>query len=366
MTPANELRVLVLSDAEPDRNGVGSYYRDLIQNLAPHLGAIEMVAPGGRHGKWLETPLPGDPTQRVSLPSLRRVAQHVSAFAPHAMIVPTPGPYGLFGGRLARRLGIPLAFGFHTHFEHLAELYWGPLMGRISTWYLKTTTLHLFRRSEVVLCHSETMLKAAEGLGANRSRLASTLLPPDFLAEPDAPREHLSRVLFLGRLAAEKRIDRLLEAAAKLPDIQFSFAGDGPQRDLVSREAARLTNVVYLGWQERAAIPALLADHDLLVLPSDVEAFGTVALEALACRRTPLVSERCGIRDWPQLAPMVHQFDPTADAPLAASIEAIRRLPFGERVTLADDGRRAALALNDEGVADWLSLLEELAGSRAA
>lgn len=358
------LRVVVVSDAAPDRNGVGSYYRDLLENLGPLVGQFELIVPGGAHGEWIEMPLPGDPTQRVSVPALPHFARHLRTSRPDVLVVGTPGPYGLYGGRLASKLDIPVAFGFHTHFEHLTRLYWGPIMGRLSRWYLTTANRHLFRKAAVVLCHSESMLQLARELGASNARLAATLLPAAFLDEPPPLRESIGKVLFLGRLAAEKRVDRLLEAARELPELEFAFAGDGPLRERIVACAARERNVSFLGWQEREAIPALLAEHDLLVLPSDVEAFGTVALEAIACARTPLVSHRCGIRDWPELAASVFEFDP--DRSLADAIRLACARPRDEREAIASRGRSAVLALNGQGVADWLELLGELANGRCA
>src|SRR5699024_957109 len=121
---AGELRVLICCDAAIERNGVGSYYADLIDQIGDSLAAIELIAPGRGPRPLASFPLPGDRSQRIALPAPWRMAQIFDALRPHVVIVATPGPAGMIGARLARRRGLPFIYGFHTHFEALSALYW--------------------------------------------------------------------------------------------------------------------------------------------------------------------------------------------------------------------------------------------------
>ena len=51
--PAEALRVTVLSDAAPERNGVGAYYHDLVEHLGDAGHDAEILCPGTTGGgQW--------------------------------------------------------------------------------------------------------------------------------------------------------------------------------------------------------------------------------------------------------------------------------------------------------------------------
>ncbi len=91
----------------------------------------------------------------------------------------------------------------------------------------------------------------------------------------------------LGRLHEIKGFDILLRAAADLRDAGVEFklkiAGDGPQKDELEALCSSLNlgdRVSFVGWQVDPQ--AFLSGLDLFVLPSRSEAFGLVAIEAMA------------------------------------------------------------------------------------
>lgn len=361
VTDADRLRVLICCDAEIERNGVGSYYGDLIEQLGDSVEAIELIAPEHGPPPLISFPLPGDSTQRAALPAGWRMARVFDELRPHVVIVATPGPYGMTGQRLARRRGIPFIYGFHTHFEALSELYWSRLMTSVATRYLESRNRHLFQRAALTLAHSDSMVTLARQLGAKRAELAATLLPGRFDRPPEPASGPVEKILFVGRLAAEKRIDRLLDAAPRRPDWTFSFAGHGPLSERVAAAAREQANIHHLGWIQREAIPGLLAEHDALVLPSDVESFGTVALEAIACARPAVVSTHCGIGEWPQLDGVLYRFDPDEPDALLGALDALAAMPIEARRSRARAGVAAYSAIRDEGRRQWLDTLVEVA-----
>ncbi len=355
-------RVLVVSDAAPHRNGVGAYYQDLIGHLRHSLEAIDVVSPHIVDGRWQGGwmfPLPGDSTQKFCVPRVGHLRQRIEAFGPDVVVIPTPGPFGLLGARYARRCGARVVVGFHTWYERLAELYWNRVQGSLTRGFFEVSNRLIFRNADVVLANSREMVDIARRIGASRAELMGTPVSGGFLDSPPArPPGRVDTVLFAGRLAAEKNVDGLLEAARALPSVRFSIAGDGPLRGQVEQGAATLPNLDYIGWLDRADLMSTMDRHDALILPSHVESFGTIALEAMARQRVVIVTEHCGITQWSDLAEPLEVIP--SDRPLADSLAALRECSEFELAARADRARRAVLNHNDWNTGLWL---QHLAGA---
>jgi len=106
---------------------------------------------------------------------------------------------------------------------------------------------------------------------------------------------------FVGRLSYEKGILNFLEAihciAAKDSDIKFIIAGSGPLDSEINHFINRnllKERVKLLGWIPHNALPELLNQLKLLVIPSYTETGPLVLLEAMACG-TPVAATLVGL-----------------------------------------------------------------------
>jgi D-inositol-3-phosphate glycosyltransferase len=120
-------------------------------------------------------------------------------------------------------------------------------------------------------------------------------------------------VLFVGRMESLKGVEVLLEAFGKLsrlPSIQASSAclaligGDADvPNEMLDAEMARLQSlpivaelgrsIRFLGKRDQDTLPYYYSASDVVVVPSEYESFGLVALEAMACG-TPVVASETG------------------------------------------------------------------------
>lgn len=105
------------------------------------------------------------------------------------------------------------------------------------------------------------------------------------------------QAIFIGRLVFYKNLDTVISAmksvVAEIPDSRLIVVGDGPMRLPLEKlvEDLRLTeNVVFKGRISHEEKVRLLKQSSSLVLPSLVEGFGIVLLEAFACYKPVLVS----------------------------------------------------------------------------
>ena len=93
----------------------------------------------------------------------------------------------------------------------------------------------------------------------------------------------LARVLYVGRLSAEKNLDALIHAVvmAKLP---LDLVGSGPQeRHLKALAGVLGADISFLGTVPNNELPALINQYRYFALPSYFEGMPKTLLEAMAC-----------------------------------------------------------------------------------
>lgn len=352
------LRLVFVCDAYRGRNGTGTYYPDLVAQLQYRVADLALIQPDPDGDTSMASiPLPGDTTQRIAFPGSGEIERAMERVRPHVVVAATPGPYGLAAARAARRHGSALLSGHHTDFLELLALYWGPVRRALALPVLRHLQYRLWRASDAVLVNAGDVSENLRALGARRVEVMGTPLPAEMIrADGDDPPGRLRRVCFIGRLAPEKRVDRVIDAARACPGVQFVVAGDGPSRAQVARAAAELPNLLLRSWLPRIEVCELLDASDLLVLPSESERFGSIALEALCRGRPALVSAAAGIHDWPELRPGLFTLQP--EEALGQAITSIRALPPGELARAGREGRRAAWDFHARTVAGWIRTLE--------
>jgi glycosyltransferase involved in cell wall biosynthesis len=113
-------------------------------------------------------------------------------------------------------------------------------------------------------------------------------IKPNFVALPPPPSGPRAGALFVGRLADDKGVAVLAEAAT-LAQVTIDVIGDGPARALVER-TPRLRA---LGTRPPAEVYAAMRSAACLVVPSlAAEAFPRVVVESFACGLPVLASDR--------------------------------------------------------------------------
>ncbi|WP_433891360.1 glycosyltransferase family 4 protein [Streptomyces sp. CA-111067] len=170
-------------------------------------------------------------------------------------------------------------------------------------------------------------------------------IPDHLLNSPRAqqsPRrtDHL-RLLYAGRLTAEKGIELLLRALAYAPAVELSVAAPPAQFQALAPLLHQLgLHVHYLGWLRRPQLWKTFRDHDVLVMPSTtLEAMGLVALEAQACGLPVLYQPVPGLNESVGTSGLATDF--TSPATLARDLERLRTVP-GLLDALREAGRANA------------------------
>jgi glycosyltransferase involved in cell wall biosynthesis len=185
--------------------------------------------------------------------------------------------------------------------------------------------------------------------------------PPPLTHGPRAP-----LILAVGRLVAQKRFERLIEAFAHLPrglGARLVLLGEGPERARLTAAAVRA------GVAGRVHLPGHVADPlpwmaraRVVALSSDYEGLPNVLAEALAVG-TPVVTTACsaGIADLvhdPRLGSIV----PIGDSAAMATALGHWYAATPDRATL----RRLAMPATADPARAWLAEMDALAAARGA
>ena len=216
------------------------------------------------------------------------------------------------------------------------------------------------RGADLVLCVSSDLEERMRVAGARRTGRAivpapaaprAVSAPPAASGVGDAAATGRPVVLAIGRLAAQKDLGTLIEAAARWRDLDppplLAIAGDGPLAgELRAQAAAHGVDAAFLG--HRDDVPDLLAAATVFALPSRWEGQPLVLQEALQAGAAIVATRVGGIPDLVgDAAVLVSPGDPAAlgcrrrrdpDRPLARGPAPRRRLSAGRRP--ADGGRR--------------------------
>ncbi|PEN06508.1 hypothetical protein CRI93_09505 [Longimonas halophila] len=107
-------------------------------------------------------------------------------------------------------------------------------------------------------------------------------------------------LLFVGRLVHGKGIDIALDALYQLHQkgkcYSLTICGGGKDRELFKKRTAMLglaEDVTFVGWTDSKELSQKYAHASAVLVPSRYEAFGIVALEAIACG-CPVVASNVG------------------------------------------------------------------------
>ena len=102
-------------------------------------------------------------------------------------------------------------------------------------------------------------------------------------------------IVYVGRLEHYKRVDILLDAAKEL-EYEIHIIGAGSMEQVLRRRAPK--NVKFLGFLSEEEKIKEMRKAKVLVNPSELEGFGLVLLEAMACETLPIARDLACYRDF--------------------------------------------------------------------
>jgi glycosyltransferase involved in cell wall biosynthesis len=380
-----EVRIAYVTETWlPSINGVVTRLAATVAELAARGHQVLVVAPtvsGPRDraepagATVLQVPSVGLPFiyggQPWGLP-LPRVVGMLDRFAPDLVHAVCPTLLGWAGVLHARVRRLPLVCSYHTHVARYTHYYHLGFAER-PVWAL---IRRAHRHAHVNLAASEAsreelqahgvrdvgvwqggvdlgLFHPRHGSGAMRRRLTG-----------GHPERRLC--LYVGRLAPEKGIERLLPLAAPGSDRHLALVGDGPgTADL--EQAFAGTQTTFAGRLVGRELAAAYASADVFVFPSTTDTLGLVVLEAMASGLPVVAARTPASRDLLDRAPAGGLFEPDEPRSLLAGVQRWLHAPVDRR-RLADCARGQVVTW-ERATADLLAAYERAivkAGRRIA
>jgi glycosyltransferase involved in cell wall biosynthesis len=288
-------------------------------------------------------PLPLYPELKLALPR-PSIGEALTNFRPDLIHVVNPAVLGLAGIYYSKSMDIPLVASYHTHLPKYLEHYGLGMLEGLMWEIIKA----MHNQAQLNLCTSTAMQMELSEHGVDhlavwQRGVDTELFRPELASI--AMRHRLSQghpedplLLYIGRLSAEKEIDRIKPVLEAIPNARLALVGDGPHRaELEAHFAGTATHFVgYLAGEDLASA---YASADAFVFPSRTETLGLVLLEAMAAGCPVVAANSGGIPDIVTNGVNGFMFDPMDEL---GAVTATKRLL--EATTEREVMRRNAVA----------------------
>ena len=266
----------------PKVDGIVTRLTKTVQHLMAAGDEVLIFCPEGAPSSYMgaqvvgvpAVPLPLYPELKLALPR-PAVAEALERFQPDLVHVVNPAVLGLGGIWLAKTKGFPLVASYHTHLPKYLEHYGMGMLEPLLWELLKAA----HNQASLNLCTSTAMVSELRDKGIQHTALwqrgvDTDLFRPELRSE--AMREKLlagrsdtgKLLLYIGRLSAEKQIERIKPVLDAMPDARLALVGDGPYRPSWSACLPDPQPISWVTWLAKNWPPPTPAGMRLCSLPA--------------------------------------------------------------------------------------------------
>ncbi|MCX7765547.1 MAG: glycosyltransferase family 4 protein [Candidatus Sumerlaeia bacterium] len=173
------------------------------------------------------------------------------------------------------------------------------------------------------------------------------------------------RLLYVGRVSMEKRLDLLIEALAELKHLNWKLqiVGEGPVLKELKQQVIRTNltaRIEFTGWKSREELVKFYQQADVFVFPSTSEGMPNVVLEAMACGLPVITSKIPGCEELVEEGVNGFLIEPRNKAHLIAGLIKLITSPE-QRRQLGEQSRKKVKAYSWERVGQaYFELLQRM------
>lgn len=303
----------VTSYFDPHVGGVETHVRELARALR-RLGVDVTVITADTEGAGPRGEFAGVEVVRVAprstlfkTPSMPAAVEALASGKFDLVHSHSPPPLAAYrAAKGARRARVPHVLTFHCDPEIPL-----PFGGLIADAYRLTLGRATLRRTDRLVSTTASYASTSRYLWNYSPTVVPNGVDASFF-RPGRPSEGVAsklpgapgfRILFVARLVQHKGVEQIIDAMRLLaPPASLLVAGDGDRRRVLearARASPAADRIFFLGPIPLADLPDIYRACDVFVLPSvsRLEAFGIVALEAMACGLPVVASNIPGVRE---------------------------------------------------------------------
>lgn len=295
------MRIALFTDTfENGLGGITVYVRSLAYYLAKHGHFVKVFVWGSKNltktDKKICVTFPGiDVIKSVKGKagfSPFEILKTVKAFAPDLIHNHSQYTMGIHAVFVAKKLKIPLVSHYHMYLEgginHFPILL--QKLPKTTDFIIKKGTKKFFNQSNLVIAPSLIMKKYLKNIGV-KTRIAIVPFGIDLnlFYKKEKKQTKKFTIIHVGRLSKEKNVEDLIYIFNKFAqdkDVLLKIVGDGSETERLKNLVKNLRikgKVKFLRWIERKKLSHLYNSSDVFITLSEMETFGIVILEAMAC-----------------------------------------------------------------------------------
>lgn len=254
------------------------------------------------------------PELRLSIPLEPRILKYVVTHRYDILHSHTPGPVGMVADQVSRMRGIPHVHTFHGFFPDYSHYYFGD--GQLSVSVINMFAAWWANRVNFLIVPSLKVKTWLESISVTKEirvipngidlsmfnrgsgRKSRYLIRKGIVGSEDFV------LLFVGRIAKEKSVKRLIDAFAPLavvhPNIKLVLVGDGPDKPELEEYVVATgleSRVTFTGYVNSADMPEVYRAADVFTFLSTSETQGMVVLEAMASGLPVIVQNDAAYED---------------------------------------------------------------------
>lgn len=369
------MRIAVFTETFlPKIDGIVIVLCHFLDYLAKKGHEVLVFAPVGGPDRYANSKVVGLPGVKFFLypeltlaPPLFGIRKPLNDFQPDLIYLVNPASLGLGGLIEAHLLDVPLVASYHTDVPGFAA--------RMGMAYTQRSLWAFFRQvynqADRVFVPSTYTKNEVESHGFERVKVwshgvDSVLYHPSKrsancrLQLMDGETEK-QLILYVGRLAAEKRIDWLLPVLKRNPNTRLAVVGGGPAQDSLKR-VFKGSATIFTGYLQGEELAQAYASADLFAFPGANETFGNVVIEAMSSSLPVVAPNSGGLIDFVEVGVNGLLFDSENPETLTASVEHL----LAEPETAQRMGRAGRLkaenmswdSVNDIAIQDFIDLIQ--------
>lgn len=305
MIGGEKLRIALVTDTyHPQINGVISSIDTIREELEKEYN-VYIFAPtkSGRAQGFNSFPFYFWPEYRIAYVRAKTLAKIFQEKEIEIVHIHTPFSLGVSGVGAARHLNLPAIGTFHSllsEYNHYISGFSGLLLREFGwsyvTWF--------YRRFNIVTVPSNSIKEVLLERGLKNVYTIPNAININVFHPGEDPLDSDPRILFVGRLGREKRLEVLIESAKSVlkeyPQVKFHIVGKGIHEDWYKKrvkEKGLSNNFVFKGYVSSQDLIKAYQKCDIFTIPSNTETQGLVALEAMACGKPVVGANALGLKD---------------------------------------------------------------------